>query len=203
VNVMGRMWVAAVALVLVAGCTGHKPDDGDYVAKMAEARASKDADFQKESDPIPPSRKAEFLPLAYFAIDPAYNVPASLTPSDDQTVIPMPTSTGAVRRMRRAGTLSFALKGQPMTLAALVDLSDQNLNHLFVPFTDLTSGTETYPAGRYLDLYRNGTGLYEIDFNRAYQPYCYYNASYECPYPPAENRLKIPVRAGERMKAHK
>jgi hypothetical protein len=51
-----------------------------------------------------------------------------------------------------------------------------------------------------MDLSRNGTGIYEVDFNRAYIPYCYYNPTYECPYPPAENRLKIPVRAGEKLK---
>jgi hypothetical protein len=67
-------------------------------------------------------------------------------------------------------------------------------------FSDLTSGSETYPAGRYIDLDRNATGFYELDFNRAYHPYCYYNAGYECPLPPRENRLQIPIRAGERMK---
>ena len=53
---------------------------------------------------------------------------------------------------------------------------------------------------RYLDLDRNPVGIYELDFNRAYQPYCYYSAAYECPYPPPENRLKIPIRAGEKMR---
>ncbi len=71
---------------------------------------------------------------------------------------------------------------------------------MFVPFSDLTSGTETYAAGRFLDLHRTATNLYELDFNKAYTPYCYYNASFECPYPPPENRLKIPIHAGERMK---
>ena len=71
---------------------------------------------------------------------------------------------------------------------------------LFVPFADQTNGTETYPAGRYLDLTRTATGLYDLDFNRAYHPYCYFNDEYDCPFPPAENRLGIPIRAGERMK---
>ena len=75
------------------------------------------------------------------------------------------------------------------------------MTRLFVPFSDLTSGTETYAAGRYLDLDPTNTGLYEIDFNRAYNPYCAYNESYDCPYPPSSNRLKIPIRAGERMRA--
>ncbi len=150
--------------------------------------------------PIPKGERGTLLPLAYFPIDPAYSVPAILRPTADTTVMPIPTSTGAPRQMRKAGTLEFTLKGQPLKLTAFVDLSDPDLNHLTVMFSDLTSGTETYAAGRYLDLDRNATGIYELDFNRAYNPYCYYNASYECPYPPPENRLKIPIRAGEKLK---
>ena len=101
--------------------------------------------------------------------------------------------------MRRAGTLEFTLKGRPLKLSAFYEVGGDS-SHLFVPFSDLTSATETYAAGRYLDLDRNPAGLYEIDFNIAYHPYCYYNPTYECPYPPAENRLKTPIHAGERLK---
>jgi uncharacterized protein (DUF1684 family) len=127
-------------------------------------------------------------------------VPATLTPSDDPTIFEMPTSSGQPRRERRAGTLHFTLQGQPMTLTAFVEADAPNLNRLFVPFGDTTSGKETYPAGRYIDLARTPTGLYELDFNRAYNPYCYYNESYECPLPPSENKLKIPIHAGEKVK---
>jgi len=191
----------AFAIVIALGaCSNKPPDDKDYAAGIAAARAAKDADFQKDSDPVPESRKKELLPLAYFAIDPQYNVPASLQPTQDQTVVEMPTSTGTARRMRRVGTLEFSLKGQPLKLTAFVEVGAPSLDHLFVPFSDLTSGTESYPAGRYIDLDRNVTGIYELDFNRAYHPYCYYNDSFECPYPPAENRLPLPIRAGERLK---
>ena len=126
--------------------------------------------------------------------------PAQLKEIDDPTVIDMPTSTGAQRKMRRVGTLEFSLKGRPLKLTAFVEVGAPNLDRLFVPFNDLTSLTETYAGGRYIDLERTKTGIYEIDFNRAYTPYCYYNPTYECPYPPAENRLKIPIRAGEKLK---
>jgi uncharacterized protein len=103
--------------------------------------------------------------------------------------------------MRRAGTLRFSLKGEPMTLTALVEADDTTFNRLFVPFADLTNGTETYAAGRYIDLDRTATGMYELDFNLAYHPYCYYNERYDCPFPPPENRLQTPVRAGERLRS--
>jgi uncharacterized protein (DUF1684 family) len=181
-------------------CSRKPPDDSlDVAARLAADRAAKDAAFLASDDPIPRSRHAQFLPLAYFPIEQEYSVPAVLKPSNDPTVIEMPTSTGTQRKMRRAGTLEFTLKGQPLKLTALNEVG-QDPSHLFVPFSDLTSGTETYAAGRFMDLNRNGTGIYEVDFNRAYIPYCYYSPTYECPYPPPENRLQIPIRAGERMK---
>jgi hypothetical protein len=195
---IARLLVAL--LCLEVACRNAPPDDKDYVARIAADRTAKDSAFQQDDDPVPADRKAELLPLAYFAIDPQYNVPASLKPSDDDTVIQMPTSTGGQRQMRRVGRLEFSLKGQPLQLTAFVEVGAPNLDRLFVPFIDLTSGTETYPAGRYIDLDRTLTGVYELDFNRAYHPYCYYNAAFDCPYPPAENRLPLPVRAGERLK---
>jgi len=199
----GTAGAATLAVALMVACGNKSPDDRSYTAKIAAARTEKDTLLLKGDQPIPQNRKPELLPLAYFPIDPDYNVAATLKPSDDQTMILMPTSTGTSRQMRRAGTLEFSLKGQPMKLTAFVDLTDRNLNHLSVMFSDLTSGIETYSAGRYLDLSRNQTGIYDLDFNLAYHPYCYYNVSYECPYPPPENRLKIPIHAGERMKSEK
>ncbi len=195
-----RAGAVALTLLTYAACSSKPPvDTRDYAQRIAAERAEKDQIFAQKDDPIPKSKKADLLPLAYFPIDPAYDVPASLTPSDDQTIIDMPTSTGAPRKMRRAGTLTFSLKGQPLTITAFYDLTGSP-EHLSVMFSDMTSGTETYAAGRYLDLDRNPQGIYELDFNRAYHPYCYYNSTYECPYPPPENRLKIPIRAGERMR---
>jgi uncharacterized protein (DUF1684 family) len=195
-----RLCAAAAAVAATLACSGKPPDDSrDYAAKVAADRAAKDAAFLAGNDPIPKAKHDQFLPLAYFPIERDYSVPAALKASNDPTVIEMPTSTGTNRKMRRAGSLEFTLKGQPLKLTAFLEVG-ADPSHLFVPFSDLTSGTETYAAGRFMDLSRNGTGIYEMDFNRAYIPYCYYNPTYECPYPPRENRLSIPIRAGERMK---
>jgi uncharacterized protein (DUF1684 family) len=194
--------LSAAVLSLAAaltGCSPAPPDERDYATKIAAARATKDADFARGDDPIPAPRHAEFLPLAYFAIDPDYNVPGTIKPIDDKTIYEMPTSTGANRKMRRVGSLEFTLKGQPLKLTAFNELGTEP-SSLFVAFGDLTNAAETYAAGRFMDLTRNTTGIYEVDFNRSYIPYCYYNPTYECPLPPSENRLKIPIRAGERMK---
>jgi len=191
-----------ILMAAVAACSSKPPEDPkDYVSTITARRAAIDSNFRNGSDsPVPKNRRAELLPLGYFPIEPDYKTGATLTPIDDTTVIEVATSTGALRKMRRVGTLEFVLKGQPLKLTAFVEVGAPNVDHLFVPFTDLTSGAESYPGGRYLDLDRNATGIYEIDFNRAYFPYCYYSPTYECPIPPPENRLKIPVRAGERFK---
>jgi uncharacterized protein len=95
--------------------------------------------------------------------------------------------------------LKFALQGKPMRLTAFVDVDSPQVNRLFVPFADQTSGTETYPAGRYMELDPTATGIYVVDFNIAYNPYCYYSPEFDCPYPPKENRLDTAIRAGERV----
>jgi hypothetical protein len=101
--------------------------------------------------------------------------------------------------MRRVGTLGFTVNGQQLSLGAFVEANQTDLQRLFVPFGDLTNGLETYNGGRYLELDRTATGVYDLDFNRAFHPFCLYNSSYDCPYPPPESRLKVPIRAGERL----
>jgi uncharacterized protein (DUF1684 family) len=102
--------------------------------------------------------------------------------------------------MRRVGTLEFTLQGKPLTLTAYVSAAAPTVERLFVPFRDPTSVSDTYPAGRYLDLSRTATGMYAIDFNLAYNPYCYFNPLWICPLPPRENHLPIAIPAGEKVK---
>lgn len=115
-------------------------------------------------------------------------------------------SSGPVKKNYRVyGIIHFAIHDTALSLNIY---QSQDLmttakyrDHLFIPFTDATSGHETYESGRYIDLetddIRNDKVL--IDFNRAYNPYCaYINGVYNCPIPPAENRLAVAIRAGEK-----
>jgi uncharacterized protein (DUF1684 family) len=195
-----RIGWLALASVLVAGCGA--PEPVPYAEQIRQQRAAKDAAFASDSpdSPVPPAERGRFLPLAYFPVDEGYHVPAKLVPAPGGEGIEMPTSTGQRRQMRRAGQLRFSVKGQTMALTAFVETNDQAMQRLFVPFADPTNGTETYIGGRYLDLDRTSTGYYDLDFNRAYHPYCVYNPQYDCPYPPRENRLTPPIRSGERLR---
>ncbi len=165
--------VAPLVLALAVACDRKPPEPApeEYTRQIASARAEKDSVFREAADsPVPAARRGELLPLAYFPPDPDYSVPAVLRRDETRLAIEMPTSTGQLRMMERVGVLEFTLKTRQYTLGAFIEAGTRSVNRLFVPFTDLTSGAETYPAGRYLDLDRTATGLYLIDFNRAYHP---------------------------------
>ena len=122
--------------------------------------------------------------------------------ADPPVFIELQTSQHEPRRMRRVGTLNFALGEAHRTRSRRSPHGRaRRSNRLFVPFGDLTNGAETYKGGRYLELDRTPTGLYDLDFNRAYHPFCVYNPDYDCPVPPRENRLPVAIRAGERLAA--
>ena len=189
---------------LVVGLAACSKAPVPYPDQIAAWHAEKDR-FMREApeSPVPADKRASFAPLPYFPVDPAYRVPASLQPAPAGAAVEMPTSTGQRRKMRHVGTLAFTINAQPLSLGAFAEADDKTMRRLFVPFGDLTNGVETYPGGRYLDLERTASGVYDLDFNRAYHPFCLFNPSYDCPYPPPESRLKVPIRAGERLAAPK
>lgn len=196
-----------VVLALSAACCRAR--EQTYEQALTSARAAKDEMLRASvTSPVPASKRAAILPLSYFPPDASYRVPAALeagaaaSSSFAGAVMEVPTSSGKPRRVQVVGSLEFSVKGQRAKLTAFAE-EGSNGERLFVPFWDRTSGHETYGGGRYLDLDRTSTGIYVIDFNTAYNPYCAYNPTYECPLPPPENRLSIDIRAGEKTpRAH-
>lgn len=176
----------------------HKTE-GDFGRELEAERAAKDAAFRGEPwSPIHEQARAVFSGLAYFPPDPRWRVLAKVTKVRDDAAFEMPTSTGEPRRQVRAARFDFDTPAGPGALVGYKDPGRSPAHSLFVPFRDATSGKETYGAGRYLDLDYPGGSEIIIDFNLAYNPYCAYSEAYSCPLPPAENWLKIPVRAGEK-----
>ena len=192
--------LACLALVALAGCSAPPPDESSWLENLVEDRQVKDDYFRQAPDsPVPIERRGALLPIRYYDPDPAYRVPAALEVSPEQPIFDIPTSTGVIRPMQRVGVLKFALNGEPMQLSALAEAPVRSIESLFIMFKDTTNDTETYAGGRYLDLPRTATGHYDLDFNRAYHPSCYYDEGYDCPYPPPENRLSLDIPAGERL----
>jgi len=115
-------------------------------------------------------------------------------------------ASGPVKKNYRVfGTIHFSIHDTAVSLniyqSQELMATEKYREHLFLPFTDATSGEETYAAGRYIDL---STGDIKedqitIDFNKAYNPYCaYVQDRYSCPIPPKENNLPVAITAGEK-----
>jgi uncharacterized protein (DUF1684 family) len=178
----------------------HRPMD--YPEAIAAFRAEKDAFFKANAgSPIPADERNAFTGLPYFGVNPKLAFDDRILQpytGDEPSNFQIPTSDGKLRPAHRAGILAFEVDGAPLHLTAYT-FDGGDGESLFVPFLDGTSGTESYGAGRYLDLFPEEDGTYTLDFNLAYHPSCVYDARFSCPLTPAENRLPIRIEAGERL----
>jgi hypothetical protein len=173
-----------------------------YEDAIGEFRADKDAFFQSApNSPIPEAEREAFSGLPYYPVDESLRFDdLTLEPykGDEPVRFEIPTSDGRTRAAERAGVFTFPVEGADRTLTAYI-FEGGDAESVFVPFVDATSGSETYGAGRYLDIEREDDGTYSLDFNLAYHPSCVYDPRFSCPLTPAENRLTVPIRAGERL----
>lgn len=173
------------------------PPAAEREAVWRQWRAAKDALFRTDASPLPPALREGFTGLSYFPYDSTLAFVAPLEPVLRADTLRLPTSTGEVRDYIRYGRFSFHVDGRAQRLTVFRPL-DPDEPSLFVPFTDPTNRHTTYGGGRYLDLPEPVDGFYTLDFNYAYSPYCAYDPAFSCPIPPPENRLSVPIRAGER-----
>ena len=165
------------------------------MSELTDFREEKDAFFQRHpQSPLTPDQKRGFTGLNYFPENDALRLEVTVDPLNDQQPIQMQTSTGGVQSYIRYGRFHFQVEGQEAELTIY-----QNENGFFLPFVDSLAGKETYPAGRYLEPEPLPDNHFFVDFNLAYNPYCAYNEMWSCPITPPENRLKIPIHAGEKL----
>ena len=150
---------------------------------------------QHPQSPIPQEKRGDFTGLNYYPHNAALDLQLEAEEFDYQDEIQMQTSTGDMRPYLRWGRVNFEVNGKA---AALTLYFSPELGHFFLPFMDTTSGKDTYGAGRYLDIEQVADGVFQIDFNMAYSPFCAYNPLYSCPIPPPENRLSVAIEAGEK-----
>jgi len=172
----------------------------DYTFAVEQERKEKDDLFREGHDsPIPHEVRHGFKGLSYYPIDPSHRFRVTLTLYPKQEVLKFPTSKGTEQEYFRHGYFEFPVEGKTLRLNGYRPVrAHGSREFLFVPFRDATNNKETYGAGRYLDLEPDPSGVYDLDFNKAYNPYCAYSDEYVCPLPPPENWLPVPVRAGEK-----
>jgi hypothetical protein len=158
-------------------------------------RKSKDEFFGRHpQSPLTHQQKKSFAGLAYFPVDETLRLEIQIDEFSDKEQVVMQTSTGDEQTYYRFGRFQFEVDGHQAELTVYF-----NDHGFFMPFVDALAGRETYGAGRYLEPEELPDGRFLIDFNMAYNPYCAYNERWSCPIPPFENRLKVPIRAGEKV----
>lgn len=171
-----------------------------YKASIEQKREEENAFFKSKDSPLSDSVRTFFDGLQYFPVDTQFRFRAHLETIVDGPVFKIQASGKIADYYKTIGKLHFKLNGQDLTLEVYENqsLKAEGKTFYFVPFNDATNGTETYSGGRYLDFTALADPM-ELDFNKAYQPYCAYNHEYSCPVPPPANNLKVAITAGERL----
>lgn len=201
---MSQIWKWVLLLQLVTVSLGAQDDSSkqEYIASIEEYR-QKYFD-QYLTDPRAPYTADDTVHIHFYDPDPKWVLAAEMKLEADAKPFDMALYSGITRRFVKYGTLHFEIAGAQHTLAVYQDLtrmSPMTRHRLFLPFMDITNGTDTYGGGRYMDLSTNdidGVGKVVLDFNKAYNPWCAYSDGFNCPIPPRENHLKIAVEAGEK-----
>lgn len=142
--------------------------------------------------------------IHFYDIAESFRVTASFERIKDGKGFEMNTSSGMQKHYFIYGLLTFKLNDSLLHLYVYQSESlmqtEKYKDYLFVPFGDATSGFESYGGGRYLEFYISDikNNHVDLDFNKAYNPNCAYTTGYNCPIPPKENLLTVPVASGEK-----
>ncbi len=159
------------------------------------SRAQKDDFFGSHpQSPLTAEQRKKFDGLKYFPENSALRLEVLVDEFATKEKIVMQTTTGDERHYTRYGKFKFSVEGQEAELTIY-----ESAHGFFLPFVDSLANKETYPAGRYLEPEQLDGRKFLVDFNIAYNPFCAYNDKWSCPLTPFENRLKVPIRAGEKL----
>jgi uncharacterized protein len=162
---------------------------------LLAARQQKDDFFKRHpQSPLTPEQQEKFNGLSYFDPNPDLEFVIDVQPFAEKTPVKIQTSTGDIRTYTRYGEFRFNVDGEEQRLTIY-----ETPHGYFLPFVDSNADGDTYGAGRYIDPEMHEDGKFQIDFILAYNPTCVYGDGWSCPITPAENRLKVAIKAGEKM----
>lgn len=163
--------------------------------QVIAARAQKDHFFRTHpQSPLKNTQKSAFTGLAYYPPNPDLDLVVEVNEFEKKDDVQLQTTAGDTRWYRRYGEFRFKVGAEEARLTIY-----QTPHGYFLPFVDARAGTDTYPAGRYLEPEELDGNRFHVDFNQAYNPYCAYSPDWNCPITPAENRLWVAIEAGEKM----
>jgi hypothetical protein len=188
-------------LLLISSCNSQdkRPLIGDTEYQQKLNASYKDA----SKSPLKSKDLKNFKGLNFFMVDSTFIVIAKLTKTTNAPTFEMVTTTDRKPLYKEYGMLNFTLKGKDFELTIYQsqdEVSDEKYkDYLFLPFTDDTSGEDSYGGGRYMDVMttdEDPDGTIKLNFNNTYNPYCAYNEKYSCPLSPRKNHLDIEIKAG-------
>ena len=198
------MRILLSTLMILPVLTSAQSDNPAYFQETQHYQQELNDEYaDAKTSPLLPRDRRDFTGLPFYPIDTQYRVTARFVRTPGSRSFVMPTSTPRRAIYEKYGEVHFTLHDiayqLPVYQSRALRETEEYRDHLFLPFTDLTSGNETYGGGRYLDLAIPQGDTVVIDFNKAYYPYCAYNSKYSCPIPPKENNLLVAIRAGVRL----
>lgn len=180
-------------------------DDGGNPSKLTIGTVTiivihRDDRFALRVKDLQAATRAGFHGLRWYEPDPDYRVHARWIPYNPPKMLDIPTVLGTTTHLPAPGVAEFTLDGQAMRLEPV--LEDPKSTDLFFIMRDATSKSTTYGAGRFLDTELPDHGLSQpgevwLDFNRLVNPPCAFTVYATCPLPPPQNRLSVPIPAGE------
>ena len=191
--------VAFLSLFISCNSQDKRPLIGETEYQQKLNAVFKDA----SKSPLKNKDLKSFKGLDFFPVDSSYIITASIKKTPDTPFLGMATNTEEKSYYRKFGILTFTLKDKEMQLTLYESLEESEnpvfKDYLFLPFTDETSGSDSYGGGRYMDVFKskiNTNGTLELNFNNTYNPYCAYNDDYSCPLTPRDNHLSMEILAG-------
>ena len=188
----GLLLVAA----LLIGC-GEAPQ-ASYKQEILQHRVERDMTLRdRKQSPLKPAVRKQFKGLNYFPVDSTYRFEVQLDPITPPDSVRMVTNLGEIRTHAKIGRVELPFdKGTEELTVYHIQGEPKDL--VWIPFTDSTNQSATYPAGRYIDATLQPDSSLVVDFNKAYNPTCDYNPTYSCPLPPEQNHLPFRVPVGEK-----
>ena len=189
-----------VVFIVLYSFMGNEISEEAYIETILTSRAeTRDYMENDLESPFHKKGEVEFSGLQYFVVNPKYKVEANIERLTSPEPLDIQMTNGETAKYFKYAIATFTLDGEPQKLQLLKPEKYWDEDWLFLPFYDVTSAIESYGGGRFLNLEYTDQDILEIDFNLAYNPYCAYTDTYRCPIPPADNKITVEVRAGERI----
>ena len=205
---MKNLTFILIAIVVFTSCKTKQTPEQKLINAAKEVQHKLNLEYaDKEKSPLTDTDFKKFRSLDFYPVTAKYIIKARFVRNENPVPFELATTTARKPLYQKYGTLFFELDGVKCELPVYQNLESlqpgaKYKNHIFMPFTDLTTGGESYGGGRYIDLELPFASEVLLDFNRAYNPYCAYNHNYSCAIPPEENDLPVAIKAGVKAYVH-